>query len=152
MRTIFCCKTIANTIPLNDYNPTWDYFWNQVAAEIPDRLPKRCRECYMSAVFLAQLTWGFLCITFGRVQWASDTSLLCVSNDNRDSSWKSAPSPTLCYSITHAHRSIGYHNLNPESLTESTERLMYLRVYDSRDSSRQTAPSPSVCYSFTHPL
>jgi hypothetical protein len=70
----------------------------------------------------------------------------------RDSSRQAAPSPSLCYSLTHAHRSIGYrnHNRNPQSLSESTARLMYLRVYDNRDSSRQTAPSPSLCYSLTH--
>ena len=42
-------QTIANTIPLNDYNPTKDSFWRQVAAEIPGRLPQQCRERYMPA-------------------------------------------------------------------------------------------------------
>ena len=59
-------------------------------------------------------------------------------------------SPSVCYSLTHAHRSIGYRNRNPQPLTESAARLMYLCVYDSRDSSHQSAPSPSVCYSLTH--
>ena len=27
-------QTIANTIPLNDYTPKWDYFWDLVAEEI----------------------------------------------------------------------------------------------------------------------
>ena len=31
-------QTIANTIPLNDYTPKWDYFWNLVSEEIPDLL------------------------------------------------------------------------------------------------------------------
>ena len=70
--------------------------------------------------------------------------------DSRDSSLQPAPSPSVCYSLTHAHRSIGYRNRNPQPLAESAVRLMYLRVYDSRDSSHQSAPSPSVCYSFTH--
>jgi hypothetical protein len=60
-----------------------------------------------------------------------------------------APSPFLCYSLTHAHRFIGYRNHNPQPLSESTThphrtmgyrnhndqalresvaRLMYLRV------------------------
>ena len=33
-------QTMANTIPLNDYNP-----WNQVSAEIPGHLPQQYREC-----------------------------------------------------------------------------------------------------------
>jgi hypothetical protein len=61
-----------------------------------------------------------------------------------------APALSPCSSLTHAHRSIGYRNRNPQLLTESAARLMYLRVYDSRDSSRQPAPSPSLCYSLTH--
>jgi hypothetical protein len=57
---------------------------------------------------------------------------------------------STCYSLTHAHRSIGYRNRKPQPLVASPARLMYLRVYDSRDISRQTAPSPSLCYSLTH--
>ncbi len=48
------------------------------------------------------------------------------------------------------HRSIGYRNRNPQPLTESVSRLMYLRVYGSRDSSHQTSPSPSLWYLITH--
>jgi hypothetical protein len=69
---------------------------------------------------------------------------------SRDSSHQPAPSPSLCYSLTHAHRSIGYRNRNPQPLADSSTRLMYLRVYDSRDSSYHPAPSPSICYSVTH--
>ncbi len=39
-----------------------DYFWYEVAAEVRDgegRLPQQYRERYMSAVFLAELTWVF---------------------------------------------------------------------------------------------
>jgi hypothetical protein len=61
-----------------------------------------------------------------------------------------APSSSRCYSLTHAHRSIGYRNRNPQLLAESTVRLMHLRVYDSRDTSHQPAPSLSLCYSITH--
>jgi hypothetical protein len=70
--------------------------------------------------------------------------------DSRDNSRQPAPSPSLSYSLTHAHRSIGYRNRNPHPLTDSAVRLMYLRVYDTRDSSHQPAPSPSLCYSLTH--
>ena len=69
---------------------------------------------------------------------------------NRDNSIQSAPSPYLWYSLTHVHRSIGYHNRNPQSLCESVGRLMYLRVYDSRDTSCKSAPSPSLWHSLTH--
>jgi hypothetical protein len=67
--------------------------------------------------------------------------------------WMNPPenaSPSLCYSLTHAHSSIGYRNRNPQPLTESDARLMYLRVYDNRVSSRQPAPSPSLCFFLTH--
>jgi hypothetical protein len=70
--------------------------------------------------------------------------------DIRDSSRQSVPSPSLFYSLTHTHRSIGYHNRNPQPLAESVTRLIHLRVYDNRDSSHQSAPSPSLCYSLTH--
>jgi hypothetical protein len=58
-------------------------------------------------------------------------------NDNRELSPAcTLPVPMLhCYSLTHTHTSIGYHNRNPQLLSESTVRLMYLRVYDSRDRS-----------------
>ena len=70
--------------------------------------------------------------------------------DSRDRSRQTTPSPSLCHYLTHEHRSIGYPNRNPQSLDESTTRLMYLRVYDSRPGSRQPAPSPSLVYSLTH--
>ena len=57
--------------------------------------------------------------------------------------------PSLCYSLTHTHRSIGYRN-QTQPLAESATRLMHLRVSDSRDSSRKLTPSPSLCYSLTH--
>ena len=67
-----------------------------------------------------------------------------------DSRLARAPVLSPCYSLTHAHRFIGYRNRNPQPLADSPARLIYLRVYDSRDSSRQPAPSPSLCYSLTH--
>jgi hypothetical protein len=64
--------------------------------------------------------------------------------------WSLGLLPSLCYSLTHAHRSIGYRNRNPQPLADSAARLMHLRVYDSRDSSHQPAPSRSLYYSLTH--
>jgi hypothetical protein len=57
---------------------------------------------------------------------------------------------TVCYSLTHAHRPIGYRNPNPQHLAKSAARLIYLRVYDSWYSSCKPASSPSICYSLTH--
>jgi hypothetical protein len=54
----------------------------------------------------------------------------CSHMDSRDTLRQSAPSPSLDYSLTHAHRSIGYRNRNPQPLVESTARLMHLRVHD----------------------
>ncbi len=89
-------------------------------------------------------------------------------SDSRDRSCQPAPSPSLCYSLTHAHRSIGYRNRipvpmiqthkftqvhgyhNPQPLSESSSRLMYLRVYDNRDRSCHPSTSPSLSYSLTH--
>ena len=78
-------KTIANTIPLNDYNPTKDSFWRQVAAEIPGRLPQQCRERYMPAAFWAELTWGFLRISVGRylTVFCSNVQLSCRTSFSR---------------------------------------------------------------------
>ncbi len=70
--------------------------------------------------------------------------------DNRDTSRQTPPSPSLHYSFTLPHGSIGYRNRNPQFLTESSTRLMYLRVYDNRDRSHQSAPSPSLWYLLTH--
>ena len=50
-------------------------------------------------------------------------------------------------SLTLTHWSIGYRNHNPQPLTESSQKLMYLRVYDSRESSHHPPPSPSLYYS-----
>jgi hypothetical protein len=72
-------------------------------------------------------------------------------HDSRASSSKSAPSPlSLCYSLTHTHRSIGYRNIpQPLAGPASGSKLIYLRVYDSRVSSSKPAPS-SLCLSLTH--
>ena len=71
-------QTIANTIPLNDYNPKWDYFWNKVAAEIPGRLPQQCRERYMSTSFLAHLAWFFFRISVGSTVHTVHLPSMCI--------------------------------------------------------------------------
>ena len=76
--------------------------------------------------------------------------------------------PSLWYSRTHEHRSIGYRNIIPHPLTESTVRLMYVCVYDSqsltesptrlmcqrvsdnRDNTYKSSPSPFTWSSLTH--
>ena len=58
-------------------------------------------------------------------------------------------STVIWYSFTHSHRWFGYRNI-PHPLSESVERLMYLRVYDRWDNSYKSVPSPSLWYSFTH--
>ena len=128
----------TTTIRLNDYNPC-EYFRHQVASDVLGHLPQQCRERYMTAAFLAQLTSGFRRVS---------TSLLCVYDDSRGSSRKPAPSPSPRSSLTHAHRSLGYRN-KPQPLAKSA-RLMYLGVYDSRVSSCKPAPSPCPRSSLTH--
>jgi hypothetical protein len=109
---------------------------------MPGRLPQQCRARYMPDSFLAQLTWFFLRKSVGRVPCAP----ACVSNDSRS---KGSDTPSLCYSLTHAHRSMGYRNI-PQPLADSAAILVYLRACDSRASSSKPAPSPSsLCYSLT---
>jgi hypothetical protein len=126
--------------------------WIEVTWEMSGRLPQQCQERYRLAHILAELTFVFLCVTFRGspfIHYAPASSFLCVYNDSRDSSNKPAPSPSLCYSLTHAHRSIGYRNI-PQPLDDSVARLIYLRVYDSRDGASEPAPSPSPPSSLTH--
>jgi len=111
---------------------------------------------------VVQLTFVFLRVIFrGSPGSFKSSHVLTKDADSADSARPlhysksdrrvaSAPALSPCSSLTHAHRSIGYRNRNPQPLAESAARLMYLRVYDSRDSSRQPAPSPSLCYSLTH--
>jgi hypothetical protein len=137
-------QNISTKIRLTSYNPDWDVFWNLVA-EIPGRLPQQCRARYMPAAFLAQLTWGFLRISVGRVRCAP----ACVSNDSRSkgrdtattayaSPPSPAPSPPPPSSLTHVHRCIGYRNPHWQSLPKSA-RLTYPSVYDSRDRNYEPA-------------
>ncbi len=103
----------------------------------------------------------FLCVTFRGSFFLKSSHVLTKDVDSVDSGRplhysKSdrravrAPALSPLSSLTHTHRCIGYSNRNPQPLTESSTRLMYLRVYDNRDTSRQSAPSPSLCYSLTH--
>jgi hypothetical protein len=111
---------------------------------------------------VVQLTFVFLRVIFrGSPSVFRSSHVLTKDADSVDSTRplhysksdsRLARAPTLspCYSLTHAHRSIGYRNRNPQSLADSAARLMYLRVYYGRGISRQTAPSPSLCYPLTH--
>jgi hypothetical protein len=135
--------------------------WSEVASELPGRSKQQCKERYRLANTVVELTFVFLRVTFRRSPFLRSSHVLTKDADPADSARplhysksdrRVARAPVLspCSSLTHAHRSIGYRNHNPQSLAESVVRLMYLRVYDTRDSSRQTVPSPSLCYSFTH--
>jgi hypothetical protein len=74
----------------------------------------------------------------GRVHCAP----VCVSNDNRS---KISDTSSLCYSFTHEHRSIGYHN-TPHPLDDSVTRLRYLCVCDNRGSPSKSVSSLSLIY------
>jgi hypothetical protein len=80
----------------------------------------------------------------------SSSGIFFPSKKSQNCYYNLLPSPSLCYSLTHTHRSIGYRNRNPQSVVDSSTRLMYLRIYDSRVSSHHPVPSPSLCYSLTH--
>jgi hypothetical protein len=100
---------------------------------------------------VVQLTFVFLRVIFRGSPAFRSSHILTKDADSADSArplhysksdsrLARAPALSPCYSLTHAHRSIGYRNRNPQLLGESTVRLMYLRVYDIRDSSRQPTP------------
>ena len=137
--------------------------WREVAWELPGRSEQQCKERYHLADTIVDLTFVFLRVIFRGSPFLLSSRILTKDADSADSARplhysKSdrrvarAPASSPCSSLTHAHRSIGYRNRNPQPLAESAARLMYLRVYDIRDSSRQPAPSsPSLCYSLTHP-
>ena len=113
---------------------------------LQQRLRSTCRISTESGtwplLFFTQLTWGFLCISVGRVPYLPVTSLLCVSRDKRNSVSESASSSSPPSSFTHVHRCIGYHNPTWYSLTKSV-RLTNLSVYDRRNDVLETTPSPS---------
>ena len=111
--------------------------WIEVTSELSGHLPLQCQERHRLTHTESELTFVFLPVTFRDspfIHYTPVSSLLCVYNDNRDISCKITTSPSLCYSLTHAHRSIGYRNPT-QPLAESVTRLMHLRVYDNRDSS-----------------
>jgi hypothetical protein len=104
---------------------------------------------------VVQLTFVFLRVIFRGSPAFRSSHVLTKDTDSSDSERpphysksdsKLSRTPELSpsYSITHTHRSIGYRYRNPQLLTGSAARLMYLRVYDSRDISRQPAPSTLV--------
>ena len=130
---------------------TWDVLgrdWSEVAWELPGRSEQQCKERYSLADTVVQLTFVFLRVIFrGSPGSFKSSHVLTKDADSADSArplhysksdsrLAHAPALSPCYSLTHAHRSIGYRNRNPQPLADSPARLMYLRVYDSRDSSR----------------
>jgi hypothetical protein len=77
---------------------------------------------------------GLLALAFFSFKLPAATAATTILHSSR----QPAPSPSLCYSLTHAHRSIGYHNRNPQPLAESAARL--------------TEPSPLPRSSRSHAL
>jgi hypothetical protein len=121
--------------------------WSEVELELSGRSEQQCKERYRLAQSVVELTFVLLCVTFRGSPFLRSSHVLTKETDSADSGRplhcsKSdcrvarAPALSLCSSLTHAHRSIGYRNRNPQLLAESTVRLMYLRVYDSRVSGR----------------
>ncbi len=114
----------------------------------------RCMQICEHMVHFVYMHTGPLVIAINRnPQLLADSAARLMHlrvYDSQDSSRQLAPSPSLCYSLTHTHRSIGYRNRNPQLLDDSAARLMYSRVYDNRDRSHQSAPSPSLFSSLTH--
>ena len=121
--------------------------WSEVASELPGRLLQQRKERYRLADTVVELKFVFLRVIFRVCPFLRSSYVLTKDADSTDSARPihystsdrrvaraSVLSPRS--SLTHAHRSIGYRNRNPQPL--------YLRVYDSRDSSRQPAPSPSL--------
>ena len=101
-----------------------------------------------------ELTFVFLCVIFRDSPFLRSSYVLKKDTDSTDSvrpihystsdhRVERVPVLSPCSSLTLPHWSIGYHECNPQPLTESSSRVMYLRVYDSRD-------FPSLWYSFTH--
>ena len=127
MRTIFYCKLLLIryhwmiTIPLRIFS---DF-----------RLEQRFRTTCLNSVESPTcplifwhnwlgVSWVFLL----EVPYGPDTSLLCESRDNSDSTSEpeTSSSPPSSKSLTHVHRSIGYHNPTCHSMT-TYARLMYFK-------------------------
>ncbi len=152
MHLLACRAAESNAFSIR--NALWEL-------EPPGRSEQQCKEHYSLPQSVVELTFVFLCITFRGSPFLRSSHVLTKDADSvvsarplhyskSDCRVTLVPPLSPCSSLTHAHRSIGYHNRNPQSLAESVTRLMYLRVYDNRDRSNQSAPSPSLCYSLTH--
>jgi hypothetical protein len=127
--------------------------WSEVVLEIPGRLSQQCKECYILSDTVVEWTFVFLRVTFRGSPFSRSSHVLTKDADSADSARpihtsksdrKVTRTPVFSprSSFTLAHWPIGYRNHNPQALTESSVRLMYLRVYASRDDSRQPAPPP----------
>jgi hypothetical protein len=164
--------TESNVFSVPERNPLWRRTEDgllvqavakyEVGRELSGRSEQQCKERHSLADTVVQLTFVFLRVIFrGSPGSFKSSHVLTKDGDSADSARplhysksdsRLARAPVLSpsYSLTHAHRFIGYRNRNPQPLTDSSARLIYLRVYDNRDSSRQPAPSPSLCCSLTH--
>ena len=118
---------------------TWDVLsrdWSEVAWELPGRSEQQCKERYSLADTVVQLTLVFLRVIFRGSPGAFRSShILTKDADSADSArpihysksnsrLSRAPALSPCSSLTHAHRSIGYRNRNPQLLADSAARLM----------------------------
>ena len=124
--------------------------WSEVASELPGRSKQQCQERYRLANTVVELTFVFLRVTFRRSPFLRSSHVLTKDADPADSARplhysKSdrrvarAPALSTCSSLTHAHRSIGYRNRNPQPLPDSAARLMHLLTHAHR-----TLPTPTL--------
>ncbi len=146
------------------FSPTPIYMYTTVPlSEVPIEFPSRLQTSGIFPVVFrhpGRLTFVFLRVTFRDSPFLRSSHVLTKDEDSVDSPRPShystsdrrvlrAPTFSPHSTLTLSHWSIGYRNHNPQTLTEWSTRLMYLRVYDSRDISRHPVPSPSLSYSIT---
>jgi hypothetical protein len=112
---------------------TWDVLsrdWSEVAWELPGRSEQQCKERYSLADTVVQLTFVFLRVIFRGSPGAFRSSHVLTKNadsadsgrplhySKSDSRLARAPALSPCYSLTHAHRFTGYHNRNPQPVSQ----------------------------------
>ncbi len=111
--------------------------WSEVAWELPGRSEQQCIGRYKLADTVVTLTFVFLRVIFRTSPSSRSSHVLTNDADSADSPRplhysKSdcrvvrVPALSPCSSLTHAHRSIGYHNHNPQPLAEFAARLITL--------------------------
>ncbi len=135
--------------------------WSEVASELPGRSKQQCKERYMIADTVAELTFVFIRVIFLGSPAFRSSHVLTKVTDSADSARPihystfdaspPSPSPSLSptSSLTHVHRCIGSRYATRQTLPTSA-KLTYLRVYASRDSVSEHAASPSPPSSLIH--